>query len=150
MTPCRRTSFPSLDATSVPLVVFAHRRTSAPSWPGFGNPVSPIRDSPRTERVSPKFLGNLCYPFAMFQSDSGRTADARPLRRSSVAPGMQTAEAPTINGLSELNRTAFGLAVYASWSESPQYHAKRASGSWSGSTERDFHPQGSDERFQCC
>ncbi len=45
---------------------------------------------------------------------------------------------------------AFGLAVYASWSELPQYHAKLASSCWSGSTERDSHPQGSDERFQSC
>jgi len=87
------------------------------------------------------------YPFAMFQSDSGRTADVRPLRHSSVAPGMQKAEAPT-KGLSELNSMAFELAVYASWSELPQYHARLASSCWSGSTGRDSHPQGSDERFQ--
>jgi len=85
----------------------------------------------------------------MFQSDSGRTACVRPLQRSSVAPGMQKAEAPT-KGLSELNSMAFGLAVYASWSELPQYHATLASSCWSSSTGRDFHPQGSDERFQIC
>ena len=85
----------------------------------------------------------------MFQSDSGRTDCVRPLRHSSVAPGMQKAKAPT-KGLSELNSMAFGLAVYASWSELPQYHAKLASSCWSGSTERDSHPQGSDERFQIC
>ena len=60
-----------------------------------------------------KFLGNLDDPFAMFQSDSGGTAGARPLRHRSVAPGMQKAEAPT-KGLSELHSMAFGLAVYAS------------------------------------
>jgi hypothetical protein len=85
----------------------------------------------------------------MFQSDSGRTACVRPLRHSSVAPGMQKAEAPT-KGLSELNSMAFGFAVYASWSELPQYHAKLASSCWSGSTERDSHPQGSAEGFQIC
>ena len=68
---------------------------------------------------------------------------------SSVAPGMQKAKAPT-KGLSELNSMAFGLAVYASWSELPQYHARLASSCWSGSTGRDFHPQGSAERFQSC
>jgi len=43
---------------------------------------------------------------------------------------------------------AFGFAVYASWSELPQYHAKLASSCWSGSTEQDSHLQGSDEGFQ--
>ncbi len=62
---------------------------------------------------------------------------------------MQKAKAPT-KGLSELNSMAFGFAVYASWSELTQYHAKLASSCWSGSTGRDFHPQGSDERFQSC
>jgi len=85
----------------------------------------------------------------MFQSDSGRTARTRPLRCSSMALGISKAKAPT-KGLSKLNSMAFGLAVYASWSELPQYHAKLASSCWSGSTERDSHPQGSDERFQSC
>ncbi len=85
----------------------------------------------------------------MFQSDSGRTVCVRPLRHNSVAPGMQKAKAPT-KGLSELNSMAFGLAVYASWSELPQYHAKLASSCWSGSTEQGSHLQGSDERFQSC
>ena len=49
---------------------------------------------------------------------------------------MQKAKAPT-KGLSELNSMAFELAVYASWSELPQYHARLASGCWSGSTGRD-------------
>ena len=57
---------------------------------------------------SPKFLGNLGCPFAMFQSDSGGTACIRPMQRSSVAPGMQKAKAPT-KGLSELNSMAFGF-----------------------------------------
>ena len=39
--PSRRTSFPSLGDTSVPLVVFAPWRTSEPPRPGVGNPVSP-------------------------------------------------------------------------------------------------------------
>ena len=66
-----------------------------------------------------------------------------------MALGMKKAKAPTM-GLSELNSMAFGLAVYASWSELPQYHAKLASSCWSGSTGRAFHPQNSDERFQIC
>src|SRR5262249_44084907 len=45
--------------------------------------------------------------------DAGRTAVTRPLQCRSVAPGMCKAEAPA-KGLSTLNSTAFGLAVYAS------------------------------------
>jgi hypothetical protein len=55
----------------------------------------------------------------MLQSDSGRTADTRPLRCSSVAPGTKTAKAPT-KGLSKLNSMAFGLAAYASQCASPR------------------------------
>ena len=39
--PSRRASLPSLGGTSVALVRFAPRRTSAPPRPGVGNPVSP-------------------------------------------------------------------------------------------------------------
>jgi len=45
--------------------------------------------------------------------DAGRTAGTRPVRCRGVAPGMCKAEAPA-KGLSTLNSTAFGLAVYAS------------------------------------
>ena len=45
---------------------------------------------------------------------------------------------------------AFGLAVYASQCGLPPHHARLASGCWSGSTGRAFHPHGSDERFQSC
>lgn len=53
-------------------------------------------------------------------------------------------------GLSALNSTAFGLAVYASQPWLPERHARLASGRWSGATGRAFHPQGSAERFQIC
>lgn len=62
---------------------------------------------------SPKFLGNLNDPFAMFQTDAGRTTCTRPIECSSMALGMQKAKAPT-TGLSALNSIAFGLAAYAS------------------------------------
>ena len=117
--------------------------------PGVGNPVSPAGISPRRQTGSPKFLGNLNCPFAMFQSDAGRTACTRPLRCSSVALGHRRAKAPT-KGLSTLNSMAFGLAVYASQCGLLQHHARLASSCWSGSTGRAFHPQGSDERFQSC
>jgi hypothetical protein len=147
--PSRRTSFPSLGGTSVALVVFAPRRTSAPPRPGVGHPVSPAGNLPRRRAGSPKFLGNLHCPFARVLTDAGRTAHTRPLRCSSVAPGPPSAEAPTI-GLSTLNSTAFGLAVYALQGGLLRPHARLASGCWSGSTGWAFHPQDSGERFQDC
>src|SRR3954468_2049881 len=73
----------------------------------------------------------------------------RPLRCSHVAPGMRKAKAPT-RGLSTLNSMAFGLAVYASQCGLPTPHARLASGRWSGTTGRAFHPQDSAERFPSC
>ena len=146
--PSHRTSFPSFGGTSVALVTFAPRRTSAPPRPGVGNPVSPAGNF-RGDGGSPKFLGNPDCPFAHVLSDAGRTARTRPLQCSSVAPGMPTAKAPAI-GLSTLNSMAFGLAVYASQCRLPRPHARLASSRWSDATGRAFHPQGSDERFQSC
>ena len=80
MTSCcssRRTSFPSLGDTSVSLVVFVPRRTSGPPRPGVGHPVSPAGIAEEATG-SPKFLGNLNDPFAVFQTDAGRTAGTRP------------------------------------------------------------------------
>mgnify|MGYP000362590560 CR=1 FL=1 len=147
--PSRRTSFPSLGGTSAFTRSFRSPADECAAEAWSWSPGISSRDSPRSEQGSPKFLGNLGCPFAMFQSDSGGTACVRPLRHSSVAPGMQKAKAPT-KGLSELNSMAFGLAVYASQCELPQHHARLASSCWSGSTARDFHPQGSYERFQSC
>ncbi len=45
---------------------------------------------------------------------------------------------------------AFGLTVYASPDGLPAYDARLASGRWSSSTGRAFHPQDSYERFQIC
>ena len=139
-------------STSCPRsILLADASLSSTGSSGASSPASTVLSKrygilPPSRRTS---FPSLSDPFAMFQSDSGGTACVRPLRRSSVAPGMQKAKAPT-KGLSELNSMAFELAVYASWSELPQYHAKLASSCWSGSTARDSHPQGSDERFQSC
>jgi hypothetical protein len=81
--------------------------------------------------------------------DSGRTAGTRPIKCRSVAPGVGKTEAPAI-GLSKLNSMAFRLAVYASPDGLPTYDARLASGRWSSSTGRAFHPQDSYERFQIC
>ncbi len=62
--PSRRTSFPSFGGTSVALVAFAPRRTSAPPRPGVGNPVAPAGMMPGRRQDLHKFLGNLDCPFA--------------------------------------------------------------------------------------
>ena len=138
--PSRRTSFPSLGGTSVALVVFAPRRTSAPPRPGVGNPVSPSGKLPRRRQDLPSSWGTPIVRLHMFQTDAGRTTCTRPLRCSSMALGRSKAKAPT-KGLSTLNSMAFGLAVYASQYGLPRHHARLASGRWSGATGRAFHPQ---------
>src|SRR5262245_19218218 len=107
---------------------------------------SPVRELAEEEAGSPRFLGtpNVRSPCSV---DAGGTADTRPLRWRSVAPGITKARAPT-RGLSALNSMAFGLAVHASRCGLPTPHAGLASSRWSGSTGRAFHPQGPDESIQ--
>jgi hypothetical protein len=129
-----------------PLVLFAPRRTSAPSGPGVVDPVSPAGSSLRRRQDLPSSWGT---PIARlpWSVDAGGTAGTRPLRRSGAAPGIRTAKAPA-KGLSALNSMASGLAVYASPGGLPRRDARLASSRWSGSAGRAFHPQGPDERFQ--
>ena len=152
MTPCSHPAALRFLRLAVPqrsLVSFAPWWTSAPPRPGVGRPVSPAGNSLRSEQGSPKFLGNHDCPFAMFQTDAGRTVCTQTIRCNSVALGHRRAKAPT-KGLSTLNSIAFGLAVYASQCGLLQHHARLASSCWSSSTGRAFHPQGSVERFQSC
>jgi hypothetical protein len=116
MTSCRPSRFaslPSLGGTSVALVRFAPRRTSAPPGPGVGDPVSPAGTSLRKRQDLPSSWRTPIVRLHMFHTDAGRTADTRPLRCCDMAPGHRTAKAPA-KGLSTLNSMAFGLAVYAS------------------------------------
>ena len=62
--PSRRTSFPSFGGTSVALVAFAPRWSSAPPRPGVVHPVSPSGNDAEETTGSLKFLGNLDCPFA--------------------------------------------------------------------------------------
>ena len=64
--PSRRTSLPSLGGTSVALVLFAPRRTSAPPRPGVGNPVSPAGMSPRRRQDLPSSWGTSIVRLHMF------------------------------------------------------------------------------------
>ena len=111
--PSRRASLPSLGGTSVPLVLFAPRRTSAPPRPGVGHPVAPAGKLPRKRQDLPSSWGTPIVRLHMFHTDAGRIADTRPLRCRDMAPGHRKAKAPA-KGLSTLNSMAFGLAVYAS------------------------------------
>ncbi len=132
-----------------PLVDFAPWRTSEPPWPGVGNPVSPAGISLRSKsRTLPSSWGtsvirlpcSIPTPAGLLMSDHCDTAAWPLVCEKQRLP----------RKVSELNSMAFQLAVYASWSELPQYHARLASSCWSGSTDRDSHPQGSAERFQSC
>jgi hypothetical protein len=151
MTSCysfRRTSFPSLGDTSVALVAFAPRRTSAPPRPGVDNPVSPAgccRGSNRSSQVP----GKPHIRLHMFQSDAGRIACTRPYSAATWPLVITRQRLPRL-GLSTLDSMAFGLAVYASQRRLPDDHARLAPSCWSGSTGRGSHPQGFDERFQSC
>jgi hypothetical protein len=64
--PSRRTSFPSLGGTSVPLVAFAPRRTSAPPRPGVGHPVAPAGMLPRKRQDLPSSWGTPIVRLHMF------------------------------------------------------------------------------------
>jgi len=81
MTPCSHPAALRFLRLAVPqrsLVSFAPWWTSAPPRPGVGSPVSPAGNSLRSEQGSPKFLGNHNCPFAMVQTDAGRTVYTRP------------------------------------------------------------------------
>ena len=147
--PSRRTSLPSLGGTSVALVVFAPRRTSAPPRPGVGDPVSPAGNSPRRRQDLPSSWGTPIVRLHMF---SRRRQDCLHQTITVQQRGPWYVEKQRLPrlGLSTLNSMAFGLAVYASQCGLPRHHARLASSCWSGSTGRAFHPQGSAERFQSC
>ncbi len=66
--PSHRASLPPLGGTSVALVAFVPRRTSAPPRPGVGHPVSPAGNVAEGTTGSPKFLGTPHCPFAHVQS----------------------------------------------------------------------------------
>jgi len=138
--PSRRTSFPSLGDTSVPLVMFAPWRTSEPPRPGVGNPVSPagIRRGAKIglSQVLEESQLSVCKcsnptPAGLLAPDHCGAA-AWPLV-------IERQRLPRL-GLSTLNSIAFGLAVYASQCGLLQHHARLASSCWSGSTRAGFPP----------
>jgi hypothetical protein len=76
--PSRRASLPSLGGTSVALVLFAPKRTSAPLRPGVGHPVAPAGILPRRRQDLPSSWGTPIVRLHMFYSDADRTVGTRP------------------------------------------------------------------------
>ena len=64
--PSHLASFPPLGGTSVALVLFAPRRTSAPTRPGVGHPVAPAGMLPRRRQVLPSSWGTPIVRLHMF------------------------------------------------------------------------------------
>ena len=114
------------------------------SW----SPGSPAGMLLRRHQDLPSSWGISMIRLHMFL-DAGGIADTRPSRWQNSALGACNAKAPPI-GLSTLNSMAFGFAVYALPDGLPAYDTRLASGCWSGSAGRGFHPQDSAERFQIC
>jgi hypothetical protein len=96
----------------------------------------------------PKFLGNLNCPFAHVPIRRRWDCSHQTVHSAAAWPLVIERQRLPRQGLSTLNSMAFGLAVYASPGSLPPHDARLASGCWSGSTGRAFHPQGSTERFQ--
>ena len=138
--PSHRTSFPSFGGTSVALVIFAPRRTSAPPRPGVGHPVPPAGFRRGDDRISQSSWGTTIVRLHMFQSDAGRTACTRPYGAAAWPLVIERQRLPRL-GLSTLNSMASGLAVYASQCGLLQHHARLASSCWSGSTRAGFPPE---------
>ncbi len=105
---------------------------------------------------SPKFLGNPNCPFAHV-----------PIRRRQdcLHQTVHSAAAwPLVFQRQRLPRKVFRRSIAwlsnslrapcaagsASQDGLPRHHARLASGRWSGTTGRAFHPEGSYERFQSC
>ena len=147
--PSRRTSFPSLGDTSDALVVFALCQTSALAKPGVGDPVSPAGIRRGANRVLPSSWGtsvvrlpcSIPTPAGLLMSDHCDTA-AWPLvckKQRLPRKVFRSSIAWLPDSLSTLRSVGY-----------PWHRARLASSCWSGSSGRDFHPQGSAERFQSC
>ena len=105
---CRRPAIPcGASVGSLPAVQTRGR------GPGVRRPVPTSGECPQGGSQGLSGSRAIHCPYALF-FDPGRTEHARPLRRVGVAPAMSTAKAPARFQLSRLNRTALGLAVYAS------------------------------------
>ena len=153
--PSHRASLPPLGGTSVALVLFAPRRTSAPPGPGVGHPVTPAGMLPRRRQDLASSWGTPIVRLHMFS----------PTPAGLLAPDHCGAAAwPLVIEWQRLPRKVFRRSIAwlsdslrapcAAWSASQcgllQHHARLASSCWSSSTGRASHPQGSDEGSQSC
>jgi len=144
--PSHRTSLPSLGGTSVALVRFAPRRTSAPPRPGVGDPVAPAGNLPRRRQDLPSSWGTPIPVCTWSQTPAGQCIPNQN-RTHCMAPGGQKAEAPAIRLLSKLVSMAFGIAVYASRGGLPRPAQDWLPGAGYALL-GGLDPQGSDKWFQ--
>ena len=106
--PSRRTSFPSLGGTSVPLVVFALCQTSALPEPGVGDPVSPSGTGRGASRALPSSWGT-----SMIRSPCSNPTPAGLL----VSDRCDTAAWPLVCKKQRLPRKVFrsSIAWHSDW-----------------------------------
>ena len=145
MTPClpsRRTSFPSLGGTSVALVRFAPRRTSAPPRPGVGNPVSPAGIRRGANRVLPSSWGtSMSVCTCSFPTPVGLLAPDR----YSAAAWPLVCEKQRLPRKVFLRTRCLRFVARVTPTQRKTRFQPLVRRYWTG-----FHPQGSFERFQSC
>jgi hypothetical protein len=130
-------------------LLFRSRRSRSPNrGPGVRQPVPTTGTIRREASRASQVPRQPCCPFALF-SDPGRTGHTRPLKCAGTAPAMSTTKAPTRMYLSRLNRTALGLAVYASSGALPHPTQNSLPVAGQALPGGIGYPQGCDERFQC-
>ena len=139
--PWRRASFPSLGATRRCACRFA---PCGPGHPTAG--LGFVIRSPLPEVIAwrpsgpPKFLENPPVPLPCSPTPAGPTRQA--IRRSRHGPRYVHNEGSHDYILSGLNHTALALAVYASWSGSPQRCTQDSLPAVGHITGRDWLPAG--------
>ena len=119
-TPCRpsrRASLPSLGDTTLAPCLLPSAGTRGRGLRGVGVPVPEPELSVETAG-SLRFLGNPCVPMPCSQTPVGPRTPGH-YGASTWPPLVSTTRAPAMTSVSGLNRTALGLAVYASSWRSP-------------------------------
>lgn len=140
--PSRRASLPSLGDTLRCACRFVPIGPERRPWARGSSSGPHCRTGCARRRPGPpRFLENPLVPMPCSSTPAGPRASGK-LRCLGVAPAMSTTKAPTTKNLSGLNRTALGLAVYASSDGLPTSDARLASGCLPGSTGRDWLPAG--------
>jgi len=140
--PSRHASLPSLgDTMSVRLSFRSHRSKTPNRGPGVGHPVPASRNGTHGgEQDLPGSWRTLLSLCPVLRPRQDRRHQALAVCRHGLRS--DNGEGSHDKMLSRLNRTALGLAVYASPRGSPHADAKLASGCWPSSTGRNWLPVG--------